>query len=116
MEEQPDVVLDAVLPFSDRHWSETDRAPRDRFGTQTVPKLQASDTLVQGRLRVPRAETIHDGHRPFIRAFSSDGFLAGLCRAFSIYEMKDRLDRMRRAAMLRDLVGQNPQKPKSHRW
>lgn len=46
------------------------------------------------------AETILDGQTGFLfERPSSDGFLAGLCRAFSTYGMKDRIDRMRRAAM-----------------
>ena len=46
------------------------------------------------------AETIVDGETGFLfgRA-SADGFLSGLCRAFSTFGMKDRLDQMRRAAM-----------------
>jgi starch synthase len=46
------------------------------------------------------AETIQDGRTGFLfERPSSDGFLAGLCRAFSTYGMVDRLDRMRSAAM-----------------
>jgi starch synthase len=46
------------------------------------------------------AETILDGESGFLfERPSSDGFLGGLCRAFSTYGMKDRLDRMRRTAM-----------------
>ena len=46
------------------------------------------------------AETILDGETGFLFGkASADGFLGGLCRAFSTYGMKDRLDTMRRAAM-----------------
>jgi starch synthase len=46
------------------------------------------------------AETILDGETGFLFGKpSNDSFLAGLCRAFSTFGMKDRLDRMRRAAM-----------------
>lgn len=46
------------------------------------------------------AETIQDGRTGFLfERPSSDGFLGGLCRAFSTYGMRDRLDRMRCAAM-----------------
>ena len=46
------------------------------------------------------AETIVDGETGFLfdRA-SAPGFLGSLCRAFSTFGMKDRLDHMRRAAM-----------------
>jgi starch synthase len=46
------------------------------------------------------AETILDGQTGFLFARpSADGFLGSLCRAFSTFGMKDRLDQMRRAAM-----------------
>jgi starch synthase len=46
------------------------------------------------------AETILDGETGFLFGKpSADGFLGGLCRAFSTFGMKDHLDRMRRAAM-----------------
>jgi starch synthase len=46
------------------------------------------------------AETILDGETGFLFGKpSNDSFLAGLCRAFSTFGMKDRVDRMRRAAM-----------------
>jgi starch synthase len=46
------------------------------------------------------AETILDGETGFLFARpSADGFLGSLCRAFSTFGMKDRLDEMRRAAM-----------------
>lgn len=46
------------------------------------------------------AETIVDGETGFLFGRpSADGFLSGLCRAFSTFGMKDRLDQMRRAAM-----------------
>ena len=46
------------------------------------------------------AETIVDGETGFLfdRA-SAPGFLGSLCRAFSTFGIKDRLDQMRRAAM-----------------
>jgi starch synthase len=46
------------------------------------------------------AETIVDGETGFLfdRA-SASGFLGSLCRAFSTFGTKDRLDQMRRAAM-----------------
>jgi starch synthase len=46
------------------------------------------------------AETIVDGETGFLFGkASTEAFLGGLCRAFSAYGMKDRLDQMRRAAM-----------------
>jgi starch synthase len=46
------------------------------------------------------AETILDGETGFLFGKpSANGFLSGLCRAFSTYGMKDQLDRMRRTAM-----------------
>ncbi|MBP0112763.1 glycosyltransferase [Bradyrhizobium vignae] len=46
------------------------------------------------------AETIVDGETGFLfDQASAPGFLGSLCRAFSTFGMKDRLDRMRRAAM-----------------
>jgi starch synthase len=46
------------------------------------------------------AETILDGETGFLFGKpSANGFLGGLCRAFSTFGMKDDLDRMRRAAM-----------------
>ena len=46
------------------------------------------------------AETILDGQTGFLfQKPSADGFLGGLCRAFSTFGMKDSLDRMRTAAM-----------------
>jgi len=46
------------------------------------------------------AETILDGETGFLFGKpSADGLLGGLCRAFSTFGMKDRLDQMRRAAM-----------------
>jgi starch synthase len=46
------------------------------------------------------ADTIFDGTTGFLFGKpSNDGFLSGLCRAFSTFGMKDRLDRMRCAAM-----------------
>lgn len=46
------------------------------------------------------AETIRDGETGFLFDHpSAPGFLGSLCRAFSTFGMKDRLDHMRRAAM-----------------
>lgn len=46
------------------------------------------------------AETILDGETGFLfEKPSADRLLGGLCRAFSTFGMKDRLDRMRRTAM-----------------
>jgi starch synthase len=46
------------------------------------------------------AETILDGETGFLFGKpSAEGFLGGLCRAFSTFGMKDRLDGMRRTAM-----------------
>jgi starch synthase len=46
------------------------------------------------------AETILDGETGFLFGKpSAEGFLGGLCRAFSTFGTKDRLDGMRRAAM-----------------
>jgi starch synthase len=46
------------------------------------------------------AETIQDGQTGFLfERPSSDGLLSSLCRAFSTFGTRDRLDRMRRAAM-----------------
>jgi starch synthase len=46
------------------------------------------------------AETILDGETGFLFGKpSADGLLGGLCRAFSTFGMKDRLDQMRRNAM-----------------
>jgi starch synthase len=46
------------------------------------------------------AETILDGETGFLFGKpSADGLLGGLCRAFSTFGMKDRLDQMRRTAM-----------------
>jgi starch synthase len=46
------------------------------------------------------AETILDGQTGFLfERPSSDGLLSSLCRAFSTFGARDRLDRMRRAAM-----------------
>jgi starch synthase len=46
------------------------------------------------------AETIRDGETGFLfgRA-STESFLGGLCRAFSLFGMKDRLMNMRQSAM-----------------
>lgn len=46
------------------------------------------------------AETILDGQTGFLfDRPSSDGLLGSLCRAFSTFGARNRLDRMRRAAM-----------------
>ena len=46
------------------------------------------------------AETIVDGETGFLfDGVSAPGFLGSLCRAFSTFGMKDRLDHMRRSAM-----------------
>jgi starch synthase len=46
------------------------------------------------------AETIVDGETGFLFGKpSNEGLLGGLCRAFSAFGMRDRLDQMRRAAM-----------------
>jgi starch synthase len=57
------------------------------------------------------AETIVDGETGFLFGKASqEGFLSGLCRAFSTFGMKDRLDQMRRAAMARAFGWAEPAK------
>ena len=51
-------------------------------------------------------DTIEDGLSGFLfDGVSAPGFLGSLCRAFSTFGMKDRLDHMRRSAMARASVG-----------
>jgi glycosyltransferase involved in cell wall biosynthesis len=58
------------------------------------------------------AETILDGQTGFLfERPSSDGLLSSLCRAFSTFGARDRLDRMRRAAMGKPSVGPIQRRP-----
>jgi starch synthase len=61
---------------------------------------QRFGSLPIGRRTGGLAETILDGQTGFLfERPSSDGLLSSLCRAFSTFGARDRLDRMRRAAM-----------------
>jgi starch synthase len=57
------------------------------------------------------AETIVHGKTGFLFGKPShEGFLGGLCRAFSTFGMKDRLDHMRNAAMAQSFGWAEPAK------